>query len=472
MPSGVECGTSFPTGATIADLNPRPVGTDLSTVVCESGRRYTVQAGDTCKSIALSQSVSQGALWTINNLLPDCSRMSAGDDLCLPRSCAVVDMSLEANATCFITAISFNATYAAFLSWNPSINSGCTNLSPDDTVVCVSSPYETWNATVLPGVSPTKTAGWASSTAPAPAPTAFRTTPFCGLWYVCQPGDDCARVSIQYNLSPQLFKALNPSIDTDCTNLLPDLAYCVQPSLEWDSDYNAPPNRTVIPPPAPTTPGTTDQCFQWHVPRSNETCSLIAASYGIEFSTLRFWNPDLDADCFNFLTGVAYCVGGLNLPPDTATTPFPTTSLPTPTSTSRTTTTTTGSRTCGRTYTVVMGDFCFKIYSDAGLTEAQFRALNPSLNANCDLDIGQVVCVAPPGATSITTTTTTTSRSRTTSVTTSVAPACKKNYTVVGGDFCFKIWTDNGLTEARFRQLNPQLNANCDLNIGQVLCVG
>jgi LysM repeat protein len=52
------------------------------------------------------------------------------------------------------------------------------------------------------------------------------------------------------------------------------------------------------------------------------------------------------------------------------------------------------------------------------------------------------------------------------------APAvCKTTYTVVSGDWCSKIWAQFGLTEGEFKGLNPGLNANCDLNVGDVLCV-
>lgn len=49
--------------------------------------------------------------------------------------------------------------------------------------------------------------------------------------------------------------------------------------------------------------------------------------------------------------------------------------------------------------------------------------------------------------------------------------SCKKNYTVVSGDYCYLIWTKNGITESQLRSWNPSLNANCDLQPGQVLCV-
>lgn len=37
---------------------------------------------------------------------------------------------------------------------------------------------------------------------------------------------------------------------------------------------------------------------------------------------------------------------------------------------------------------------------------------------------------------------------------------CARSYVVKSGDSCWKVWTDNGIGEAKFRQLNP--GVNCD----------
>ena len=39
--------------------------------------------------------------------------------------------------------------------------------------------------------------------------------------------------------------------------------------------------------------------------------------------------------------------------------------------------------TCAQTVTVKSGDTCYAIYTAAGLTEAQFLALNPGLDCGC-----------------------------------------------------------------------------------------
>lgn len=53
-----------------------------------------------------------------------------------------------------------------------------------------------------------------------------------------------------------------------------------------------------------------------------------------------------------------------------------------------------GSGSCKKTYTVVSGDYCYLIWTRFGISEAQLRAWNPSLNAACALQPGQVLCVS------------------------------------------------------------------------------
>ncbi|KAK3209143.1 hypothetical protein GRF29_69g924474 [Pseudopithomyces chartarum] len=59
-----------------------------------------------------------------------------------------------------------------------------------------------------------------------------------------------------------------------------------------------------------TVEGTTSTCFTWHVVLPGESCSSLQNKYGISNVEFRSWNPDLDANCYNILTGIAYCVCG------------------------------------------------------------------------------------------------------------------------------------------------------------------
>ncbi|KAH9918316.1 uncharacterized protein B0H18DRAFT_846790, partial [Fomitopsis serialis] len=92
---------------------------------------------------------------------------------------------------------------------------------------------------------------------------------------------------------------------------------------------------------------------------------------------------------------------------------------------------------CPSLYTVVSGDTCPAVEATEGLTAAQLLALNPWLDSNCDLEIGEVLCVGP-------------NSSPTSTV-----------YTVVSGDYCAEIESDYGLTAAQLYALNPWLDSAC-----------
>jgi LysM repeat protein len=373
-------------------------------------------------------------------------------NLCLPKTCTTA----QAGATddCWSISLHYNISFAQFKAFNPTINSDCTNLRPNGTVVCVSSPDGSYTPVSLPGSNSSWSQGeYADTIVSAPGSTAFGTTTKCGAYYQVQTADTCRRISIAAKVSVELFQEINPSIDEDCTNLVPGLWYCVHPTYNWNdvpSDGSTPTSTTVAPP-SPTPTGTTSECYKWHVVVLGDNCDLLRNTLGITMAQLVSWNPDLKTDCSNLILGDAYCVQGPSVTvPATTTTAAGTSTSTTSTSTTSTNTaptSTPSSSTCAQTYTVASGDWCSKIWEQFGLSESDFRSLNPSLNANCDLSIGQVLCVAAPST-------------------------CAATYTVVSGDWCSKIWEQFGLTEAQFRALNPSVNANCDINIGQKLCVG
>lgn len=64
------------------------------------------------------------------------------------------------------------------------------------------------------------------------------------------------------------------------------------------------------------------------------------------------------------------------------------------TTTTTSTSTSTSSGSCTESYTVVSGDYCYAIWTKYGITEAQLMSYNPSLDSSCDLQVGDVLCVA------------------------------------------------------------------------------
>ena len=65
-----------------------------------------------------------------------------------------------------------------------------------------------------------------------------------------------------------------------------------------------------------------------------------------------------------------------------------------------------------------------------------------------DIEVGEAYCVAGGGG------------------------PCAKIYTVQSGDYCYAITQSQGVTQAQLNALNPWIDSNCDLAVGENLCVG
>lgn len=79
-------------------------------------------------------------------------------------------------------------------------------------------------------------------------------------YYGVKTGDYCQLIAINNTISVDLFEAINPSIDTGCTNLVPGFYYCVFPVLGWNETTST--TSTYVTPPAPTPSGTTGNCYE------------------------------------------------------------------------------------------------------------------------------------------------------------------------------------------------------------------
>lgn len=68
-----------------------------------------------------------------------------------------------------------------------------------------------------------------TTSAPRPSDVEECTTTYCGEYYLVQPGDTCNALALRNGISVADFVFLNPSINANCTNLLAEVAYCVEP---------------------------------------------------------------------------------------------------------------------------------------------------------------------------------------------------------------------------------------------------
>lgn len=201
---------------------------------------------------------------------------------------------------------------------------------------------------------------------------------------------------------------MNPSVDSQCSNLLAGEDYCVapvngttvppviltrQPTMAATSPTMASStaSSTVIAPPGPTVAGTTSQCYKWYQVVSGDTCDKIDTTYGITSAQFRSWNSAVDFSCSNIQVGVFYCVNGVTqTAPASSSTAMATVAPPGPTGTGTTTA-------CWAWYTVISGDTCDRIDTTYGITLPQFQTWNGNIDAACtNLVVGNAYCVAGP----------------------------------------------------------------------------
>lgn len=83
-------------------------------------------------------------------------------------------------------------------------------------------------------------------------------------YYLAQAGDYCQRIVANAGISMELFKAINPDINADCTNLISGLYYCTLPTADWNKPSTTLTTSTsvYVSAPAPTMTGTTPNCYE------------------------------------------------------------------------------------------------------------------------------------------------------------------------------------------------------------------
>ncbi|GFF42111.1 autolysin [Aspergillus udagawae] len=365
-----------------------------SNATCLSNNFYTTVAGDNIQAIAEAQGVPTGPLRTLNGIFPDGSNLLAGQVLCLPRKCQIY--KVQANDTCASIASAYSISVVDIFTYNPTINRACSNLIAD-TNICIGPSGAQYTPTTIAGVTGTKTNQYATSTVTPDGPTASGTTTECGKYHKVVAGDTCEQISLQYSITTQLFMAINPSIGQDCSSLPPGVYYCVFPMQDWNStapNANTTTTSTYVTPPTATPTGTTQYCYLWHVVANGDQCSTLEAVYGISFSQLRTWNPQVNADCTNLLLGEAYCVKGDSGPTHTSVSPTPTpTSVPPPGPTQSGI-----PATCNKWVMQKDGVYCYDMAVSAGITLDQLYQWNPALNGDCSgLWAGYAYCIGVSG---------------------------------------------------------------------------
>ncbi|KAJ7502450.1 hypothetical protein B0H11DRAFT_1988665 [Mycena galericulata] len=411
----------FPKGNYTLPVAPVPSNVAPNVTQSSCAQYYTISSGDTCPSVEQKFYIDDTLFKSLNpGINSQCTNIVLGLAYCVFSIYApdtsvsteppanVAPGTITEGCTQYYTVASgdgcgtieskFNLTLAQFISMNPEINSGCTNLALAE-AYCVASS----NSTIPPNLAPgTITAG-------------------CTQYYTVASGDGCGTIESKFSLTLAQFIAMNPEINSGCTNLALAEAYCVA-----SSNSTIPPNLA---------PGTiTAGCTQYYTVASGDGCGTIESKFSLTLAQFIAMNPEINSGCTNLALAEAYCVASSN-----------TTSSGPPSNLAA------GSlANCTAYATVASGNTCTSMDASANIAFADFLRWNPEINVGCtNIQLGAAYCVGGGGA------------------------ACAKVYTVKSGDSCSAIVQSQGVTQAQLNALNPQINSACsNLGAGENLCVG
>ncbi|KAJ7030545.1 hypothetical protein C8F04DRAFT_961483, partial [Mycena alexandri] len=114
----------------------------------------------------------------------------------------------------------------------------------------------------------------------------------CTEYYIATPGDICATIENTFGISLTQIIALNPEINSQCTNFFAEEAYCVSSAA-----ITGPPANLVV-----------EGCVDYYTIESGDTCNLVAGEWGLSFTQYIALNPEINVQCTNLFLGLAYCV--------------------------------------------------------------------------------------------------------------------------------------------------------------------
>ncbi|KAL4935173.1 hypothetical protein BDV06DRAFT_229068 [Aspergillus oleicola] len=222
-------------------------------------------------------------------------------------------------------------------------------------------------------------------------------------------GSTCASFASTWGISVETLQQLNPGIT--CPDLDTSQSYCVIGTVTEDpgttlttmtsstvSSTTTTSTRTTTtttttttetaPSNSPTMPGIAENCDSFYMVSSGDQCGTIASAHGITVAQLQSWNSEINDDCTNLWADYYICV---HVPGATTTSggsaPEPTDSGPSPQMPGIV-------DSCVEYHLIEDGESCWSIYTEAGITLAQFRRWNTVIDAGCtNLWLGYYVCV-------------------------------------------------------------------------------
>lgn len=202
--------------------------------------------------------------------------------------------------------------------------------------------------------------------------------------------------------------------------MIQGLYYCVQVNYialttsktsTSTSTLSSSATSSAITTPTPTQTGMANNCDNFYLVVSGDTCYDIAAAEGIPLDDFYAWNPAVGTSCASLQAGYYVCVGVASGSSGTTTTTTSSTLSTSTVSTTKRTTTITKTTTtsgaavpsptqsglasnCNDFYLVVSGDGCYNLATSASISLDDFYSWNPAVEDDCSgLQAGYYVCI-------------------------------------------------------------------------------
>ncbi|EGX53232.1 hypothetical protein AOL_s00006g493 [Orbilia oligospora ATCC 24927] len=211
------------------------------------------------------------------------------------------------NTSCANILSQNGITIAQFYAWNPTVGSDCAGMWADY-AYCVgvsgtSTTTSRTTTTTTPGTTTTTSRVTTTSSGAIPGPTREGTISTCNKWRLSDTS--CANILSQAGITIAQFYAWNPTVNSDCTGMWPDYAYCIGVSGATTTTSRVTTTSSAAIP-GPTRDGTATNCTRWRL-ATGITCAGILAEAGITIAQFYQWNPSVGSDCSLMWADYAYC---------------------------------------------------------------------------------------------------------------------------------------------------------------------
>ncbi|RMJ12213.1 hypothetical protein CDV36_008133 [Fusarium kuroshium] len=479
-------------------------------------KAYTVQAKDTCQSIAAAAGITQVQLYTSTTQVPVPtpapvpSNIASGTN----KNCAQF-YSVEIGDYCNQIIMKFSILLEDFLFLNQGVNKECTNLYAEESY-CVS-PVGPIN--MYPGhpdyVDPITVVAdinfndLPNATFSAPAitdvatylPKASGTRIDC---HIFMDGKDlqydmswsmgfsaCAELAEIWGISLEELENWNPSLNTsspDCA-FAEEKSYCMA-AYKLANTYTGEPDEPEsgtttttatttgngVSTPTPIQSGMVSNCNKFHIVGKTTTCQGIADYNKISIADFYKWNAGIKSDCSNLELGAYACAGVIASTSEPTTTAKPTTtgngvSTPTPIQSGMVSN-------CNKFHIVGKTTTCQGIADYNKISISDFYKWNAGIKSDCsNLELGAYACAGVIASSEPVTTSkpTTTGNgiSTPTPIQSGMVSNCNKFHVVGKTTTCQGIVDYNKITMADFLKWNTGVNSGCtNLELGNYMCVG